>query len=134
MPCLSQKSQIFMLISLWILYSDVFKFVVHFITYCDKNSLLRYKQQVLKLLNLNDDKLVVEDVLKNLANAEIIDYDVEKTNSDYQNEITQTDVKEKFNYTSYLYNYIWYGEFDVDDKQFNKAKSAFINFLKDIKA
>ncbi|GAA4957539.1 DUF4129 domain-containing protein [Algibacter aquimarinus] len=73
-------------------------------------------------------------ILKNLANAEIIDYDVEKTNSDYQNEITQTDVKEKFNYTSYLYNYIWYGEFDVDDKQFNKAKSAFINFLKDIKA
>lgn len=73
-------------------------------------------------------------LLKGLTNSEIIEYDVEKTNSDYQNEITSTDIKNKFSYTSYLYNYIWYGEFDVDKSQFNKAKNAFINFLKEIKA
>lgn len=73
-------------------------------------------------------------LLKDLTNSEIIEYDVEKTNSDYQNEIIIEDIKNKFSYTSYLYNYIWYGEFDVDDVQFNKAKNAFINFLKEIKA
>lgn len=73
-------------------------------------------------------------LLKGLTNAEIIEYDVEKTNSDYQNEIVSNDIKNKFSYSSYLYNYIWYGEFDVDETQFSKAKSAFINFLKDIKA
>ena len=73
-------------------------------------------------------------LLKGLTNSEIIEYDVEKTNSDYQNEITSNDIKSKFSYTSYLYNYIWYGEFDVDESQFKKAKNAFINFLKEIKA
>lgn len=73
-------------------------------------------------------------LLKALTNAEIIDYDVEKTNSDYYHEISSTSIKSEFSYTSYLYNYIWYGEFDVNQEQFNKAKNAFINFLKTIKA
>lgn len=73
-------------------------------------------------------------LLKALTNAEIIEYDVEKTNSDYFNEITTPSTQEDFAYTSYLYNYIWYGEFDVDDHQFKQAKLAFTNFLKTVKA
>jgi len=73
-------------------------------------------------------------LLKGLANAEIIEYDVEKTNSDYFNEIATKQIKDEFSYTSYLYNYIWYGEFDVDEQQFNKAKNAFTKFLNSIKA
>ena len=73
-------------------------------------------------------------LLKTLTKTEIIEYDVEKTNSDYQNEITSTELKNKFNYTSYLYNYIWYGEFDVNQTQFYKAKYAFNTFINDLKA
>jgi hypothetical protein len=73
-------------------------------------------------------------LLKKLAIAEIIEYDVEKTNSDYQNEITSKDLKDDFSYTSYLYNYIWYGEFDVNEQQYDKAKNAFTNLLNTIKA
>lgn len=73
-------------------------------------------------------------LLKVLTNAEIIDYDVEKTNSDYHNEIKNKDTKDRFSYTSYLYNYIWYGEFDVTEAQFQKAKEAFLNFIKSVKA
>jgi hypothetical protein len=72
-------------------------------------------------------------LLKTLSKAEIIDYDVEKTNSDYYFEIAQEDTKKEFSYTSYLYNYIWYGEFDIDEAQFNKAKNAFTQFLNSIK-
>jgi len=72
-------------------------------------------------------------LLKKLALAEIIEYDVEKTNSDYQNEITSKNLKDNFSYTSYLYNYIWYGEFDVNQQQYNKAKNAFTDFLDTIK-
>jgi hypothetical protein len=72
-------------------------------------------------------------LLKKLSAAEIIHYDVEKTNNDYRNEIEIPKVKEDFAYTSYLYNYIWYGEFDVNDEQFNKAKLAFDKFLNSIK-
>ena len=69
-------------------------------------------------------------LLKTLSEAEVIDYDVEKTNSDYYLEIENKDTKEEFSYTSYLYNYIWYGEFDIDDAQFEKAKKAFTQFLR----
>ncbi|NRB58644.1 MAG: DUF4129 domain-containing protein [Winogradskyella sp.] len=73
-------------------------------------------------------------LLKKLSQAEIIEYDVEKTNSDYYYEITSENTKKEFSYTSYLYNYIWYGEFDIDNTQFNKAKSAFSQFLNSIKS
>ncbi len=73
-------------------------------------------------------------LLKGLTNAEIIDYDVEKTNSDYFNEISSKELKDEFSYTSYLYNYIWYGEFDVTKEQFINARNAFTKFLKSIKA
>jgi hypothetical protein len=69
-------------------------------------------------------------LLKTLSEAEVIDYDVEKTNSDYYLEIENKETKEEFSYTSYLYNYIWYGEFDIDDAQFEKAKKAFTQFLR----
>src|SRR5690606_33817963 len=72
-------------------------------------------------------------LLKVLTNAEIIDYDVEKTNSDYYNEISNKATKDYFAYTSYLYNYIWYGEFDVNEAQFQKAKEAYLNFIKSVK-
>ncbi len=72
-------------------------------------------------------------LLRTLSEAEIIDYDVEKTNSDYYIEIENKDTKEEFSYTSYLYNYIWYGEFDIDHTQFKKAKTAFTQFLKTAK-
>jgi hypothetical protein len=73
-------------------------------------------------------------LLKGLTNAEIIEYDVQKTNSDYFNEIASKQVKDEFSYTSYLYNYIWYGEFDVNEQEFSKAKTAFVKFLNSIKA
>ena len=72
-------------------------------------------------------------LLKKLATAELINYDVEKTNNDYKQEIENQQLKDEFNYTSYLYNYIWYGEFDVNDEQFNKAKQAFVKFINSIK-
>lgn len=71
-------------------------------------------------------------LLKSLSEAQMIEYDVEKTNSDYFLEIEKTEAKDLFSYTSYLYNYIWYGEFDIDNNQFQKAKNAFTHFLNTI--
>ncbi len=69
-------------------------------------------------------------VLKNLSSRELIEYDVEKTNSDYQLEIKDKNLQKDFGYTSYLYNYIWYGEFDVNEDEFKKASSAFDSLIK----
>ena len=97
-----------------------------------------FKQLIAEAEATNNYRLAIRYyylwLLKQLAETGVIEYDVEKTNSDYQNEIGSTKFKDIFQYTSYLYNYIWYGEFDVDQQQFGKAKHAFINFLTAIKA
>lgn len=64
-------------------------------------------------------------LLKKMAEKNIIEWDVEKTNTDYLYEIQNPVFKAKFEYVSYLYNYIWYGEFNLDNETFEKAKAAF---------
>ena len=71
-------------------------------------------------------------VLKELTRKEIIEYDVEKTNSDYLNEIQNKNLKAEFGYASYLYNYIWYGEFKVEENEFQKALSQFKSLINTI--
>ncbi len=71
-------------------------------------------------------------LLKKLSQKEIIEWDVEKTNSDYFYEIKNESQRENFGYLSYLYNNIWYGEFDIDTQTFEKAKKAFEKTIKSI--
>lgn len=68
-------------------------------------------------------------LLKTMNAHALISYDIEKTNSDYFYEINSEAVKSQFSYASYLYNYIWYGEFNVDENQFKKAQDAFSKFI-----
>jgi hypothetical protein len=60
-----------------------------------------------------------------MSDKNIIEWDIEKTNSDYSYEIKNEKLKEDFNYLSYLYNYIWYGEFELTEDTFNKTKKSF---------
>jgi hypothetical protein len=71
-------------------------------------------------------------MLKKLSEKQIIEWDVEKTNSDYLYEIKDEAQKEDFAYLSYLYNNIWYGEFELDEATFAKAKNAFEKSIKKI--
>ncbi|MFB9079561.1 DUF4129 domain-containing protein [Flavobacterium procerum] len=69
-------------------------------------------------------------LLKVMAQNRFIEWDIEKTNSDYLYELKLPAHKEDFMYLSYLYNYIWYGEFEIDEATFNKTENRFKNALK----
>lgn len=69
-------------------------------------------------------------LLKTMAQHNYIEWDIEKTNSDYLYELQSPKHREEFTYLSYLYNYIWYGEFEIDDTTFNKTENRFKNALK----
>lgn len=71
-------------------------------------------------------------LLKKMSEKQIIVWDVEKTNSDYLYEIKTQNQKDDFAYLSYLYNYIWYGEFELDEATFAKARNAFEKSIKNI--
>lgn len=72
-------------------------------------------------------------VLKNLSLKNLIKIEDDKTNADYLEEISGQDFFKKFNYISYIYNYTWYGEFDVNTEQYNNAKANFTTLLTAIK-
>lgn len=70
--------------------------------------------------------------LKKLTEANIIDWQPQKTNEDYKKEITQNKTQTQFNKITTIYDYVWYGEFDVDALKFEKLKGDFINLNKQL--
>ena len=72
-------------------------------------------------------------VLKELSHQNIISWNFEKTNSDYQNEIENPLLKERFKKASYLYDYVWYGEFDLDETGFRTAQQDFERLTNQLK-
>jgi len=72
-------------------------------------------------------------LLKGLDKASLIQYDVEKTNYDYQEELSRTSFSEDFKRASYYYSYIWYGEFLIGEKEFNTTSAVFDKLLKQIR-
>tara|TARA_R110002050_G_scaffold109796_4_gene221156 strand:- start:2195 stop:2890 length:696 start_codon:yes stop_codon:yes gene_type:complete len=68
-------------------------------------------------------------ILKLLSEKEIIAWELQKTNSDYLNEIQRPELKIPFGNITRLYDYIWYGDFAIDETKYQKAAYAF-NSLK----
>jgi len=72
-------------------------------------------------------------VLKTLSIKKFIIFEDDKTNTEYLNEIAHLKFSNNFAYTSYLYNYIWYGKFPLNIDQYQVAKQSFNTFLNDVK-
>ncbi|MBJ7880859.1 hypothetical protein [Gelidibacter salicanalis] len=71
-------------------------------------------------------------VLKQLTLKNFITYEDDKTNADYMQAIASQKFSKDFAYTSYIYNYTWYGEFDLDVKQYQLAKQRFVQLIKKV--
>ncbi|MGJ8684195.1 MAG: DUF4129 domain-containing protein [Nonlabens sp.] len=65
------------------------------------------------------------DSLKWLSTNDKIDWDFQKTNSDYYRELKEPGLKEHFKKISYLYDYVWYGEFELQENSFQDARNQF---------
>lgn len=83
--------------------------------------------------NSNDYRLAIRYyyllVLKNLSIKNYIKFEDDKTNAEYLNEMSSATFCKEFEYTSYLYNYIWYGEFSLNTVDYKKAKNNFVMLL-----
>lgn len=84
---------------------------------------------IAKALEAKDYRLAVRYyylfILKRLTNAEFIDYEFDKTNSDYSKELSEKKVASDFNKATNLYDYIWYGNFEVTAEDYKKAERTF---------
>ncbi|WP_250598036.1 DUF4129 domain-containing protein [Flavobacterium amniphilum] len=103
--------------------------------------IIDYSDMEKNIHNVNFEKLIQEAMaqgnnrlvirfyylwlLKKMTDNNIIEWDIEKTNSDYFHEIKSEKLKDDFSYLSYLYNYIWYGEFELTEDTFSKTRKSF---------
>lgn len=57
-----------------------------------------------------------------------------KTNMDYANELSDSPLRQSFRQLSKLYEYVWYGDYPIDESAFVKAEAEFTQFEKQIHA
>jgi len=69
-------------------------------------------------------------ILKLLTEKELIAWELQKTNDDYLKEITKVELKKPFSDITRLYDYIWYGDFPIDEIQYDKVEKAFVSLQK----
>lgn len=72
-------------------------------------------------------------VLKNLSEKGLIVWKQEKTNEDYIKELkSNKNLGYGFKEITYLYDYVWYGNFHIQEKEFIKAEGSIKKVLQKI--
>ncbi|MDO6596645.1 DUF4129 domain-containing protein [Oceanihabitans sp. 2_MG-2023] len=64
-------------------------------------------------------------LLKRLTDNNAIDYHKDKTNTEYVFEIENKQIRKQFADVSYIYNYVWYGEFPIDALTFKTVEKKY---------
>lgn len=67
-------------------------------------------------------------VLKKLDDTELILWSIDKTNYEYWQEIQNEDLKQKFRDLTYFFEYVHYGDFEINNQNFDEVKRSFETF------
>ncbi|MGZ3756886.1 MAG: hypothetical protein ACXVAY_04855 [Mucilaginibacter sp.] len=73
-------------------------------------------------------RLLYLKCLKQLSDAGQIQWEINKTNSVYINELTNAEQRIAFNLLTRQFEYIWYGDFIIDAPVFQKVNALFHDF------
>ena len=68
--------------------------------------------------------------LKILSDKDIIEWKTNKTNYSYQHEIKNAVIRSKFLEATLIFDYIWYGEFVLDESKFSDIYNRLTDFTK----
>lgn len=71
-------------------------------------------------------------LLKQLEEKEMIVWEQQKTNEDYNIEIREATLKLSFKKLTRLYDFIWYGSFEINEFEFTKVSSHFESVTKQL--
>lgn len=66
------------------------------------------------------------NILKQLENKELIIWEQQKTNEDYIKEISQKNIQHIFTNLTRLYDFVWYGNFEISETEFARVELDFI--------
>lgn len=80
----------------------------------------RYFRRAIRLFYLKN--------LKVMTDKDLINWRPYKTNYDYQMELNNTPFGTSFSQLTYLFNHVWYGNFQLTEELFQEAKAQFVDF------
>ncbi|WDF56059.1 DUF4129 domain-containing protein [Mucilaginibacter sp. KACC 22063] len=78
-------------------------------------------------------RLLYLRTLKQLDDAGLINWRIEKTNAAYLRELTDTEKRQQFGTITRQFEYVWYGNFPIDGSAFNSINALFNHFKQNIK-
>lgn len=78
-------------------------------------------------------RLLYLQTLQLLNEKALIRFQSEKTNQAYRRELQATKYATSFNILTRYFDYIWYGEFDIDDTQYGMIATLYKNFQHEIR-
>jgi hypothetical protein len=77
-------------------------------------------------------RLLYLKCLKQLSDADLIRWQIDKTNNAYINELNNPEQRQVFKTLTLQFEYIWYGEFAIDAPVFKNINTLFQDFNKSI--
>jgi len=87
------------------------------------------KALINKALSDNNYRLAIRyhylHILQRLEIKKHITWEIQKTNHDYEREISNGKLKSNFKDLTYLYDFVWYGNFTIDQSNYQKAAFQF---------
>lgn len=76
-------------------------------------------------------RIMYLQVLKGLNKKKLIDWQNEKTNYDYIREIKDRTLSDQLDQVTYIYEYIWYGEAEINALSFEQIEPQFKQLIKE---
>lgn len=93
---------------------------------------ITFEEEIEKALNQRNYRLAIRllylSTLKQLNDAHLIHWQLEKTNSTYLNELSDVGQRQSFGVLTRQFEYVWYGDFPVDRQSFQNINTLFHDF------
>jgi hypothetical protein len=93
---------------------------------------ITFEEEIEKALNQRNYRLAIRllylSTLKQLNDAQLIQWQIEKTNSAYLRELTNAEQRQSFGVLTRQFEYVWYGDFPVDGPSFQNINTLFHDF------
>lgn len=111
--------------------------VPHFIAADENIHEMNFDVLIEKAINEKNYKEAVRlsylKVLKQLTDTDLIRWEIDKTNLDYANELANSEYELSFNKVTKVFEYLWYGDFELNSTQFNAEIKKFIELSNELK-
>lgn len=88
-----------------------------------------FKTRIAEAARIGDYRTAVRlhflAILKLLSDKEKINWRIDKTNHDYYIELSGSEYQQEFFETTYMYEYVWYGDFKISEGEYQLTQDKF---------